>query len=238
MSNLLQSNIFGLVLVVLQIYILSLTSSYIQSSLYYFLRKIMVPENISIYIVSIFFVIGTLIHELSHAVTCLFLGGRVGTISLLPQQVGSTEIRYGQVEVEKLDPLRNTLIGIAPLIWGILLIILFSSLISLQDLELLDYVLLFLIFQISNSMFLSNSDLVYFKILFGIFFIVILSFLLFDYLYLNNLVQYWNKISEFFWSKSLRDIFNVINFSLIIPVIFNLIITIFSKFISFIVKRY
>jgi hypothetical protein len=69
----------------------------------------------SIFFNYIFFV-GTMIHELSHAITAILLGVRVYKISLFwPQSDGSGGYRLGYVEHKKVDPIRTTLIGIAPI---------------------------------------------------------------------------------------------------------------------------
>jgi hypothetical protein len=69
----------------------------------------------SIFFNYIFFV-GTMIHELSHAIVATLLGVRVYKISLFwPQKDESGGYRLGFVEHKKVGPIRTTLIGIAPI---------------------------------------------------------------------------------------------------------------------------
>lgn len=65
---------------------------------------------------------GILLHELSHALSALLLGVRVGRISIRPKRAGQ-RIQLGFVPVEKTDPLRASLIGLAPLLTGIAFIL-------------------------------------------------------------------------------------------------------------------
>lgn len=67
---------------------------------------------------SLIFFPGILVHELSHYVTAKLLKVRTGKISLIPEPVGRGRIRLGYVETATSDPLRDTLIGMAPLIAG------------------------------------------------------------------------------------------------------------------------
>jgi len=60
---------------------------------------------------------GIVIHELSHALSALLLGVRVGRISIRPKRAGQ-RIQLGFVPVERTDAARASLIGLAPLLTG------------------------------------------------------------------------------------------------------------------------
>ena len=123
---------------------------------------------------------GILIHELSHWVTAKLLGVRTGKITLWPSGRHGNQMRMGSVRVARTDPLRASLIGVAPLISGSLAILIIGQLIlGLGDLGkvLLDgqwqqawhdlrghlrtpdfWLWLYLIFAISNAMLPSETD--------------------------------------------------------------------------------
>jgi hypothetical protein len=126
---------------------------------------------------------GVLLHELSHWLVANLLGVRTGAISLLPRQQRDGSIQLGYVEYyrhRRLDPLRESLIGGAPLITGTLVILLIgirvfdvpglrSALASGEATTLTraltelfntpDFFLwLYLIFAVSNAMLPSPSD--------------------------------------------------------------------------------
>lgn len=123
---------------------------------------------------------GILIHELSHWLTATLLGVRTGKISLWPSRRRGKQMRMGSVRVARTDPLRGSLIGLAPLISGSIAILIIGQLVlGLGDLgEVLlsgewepvwksvvthlrapDFWLwLYLIFAVSNAMLPSETD--------------------------------------------------------------------------------
>jgi len=66
---------------------------------------------------------GIILHELSHALSAVLLGARVGRISIRPKRAGQ-RIQLGFVPVEKTDVVRASLIGLAPLLTGSTVILL------------------------------------------------------------------------------------------------------------------
>lgn len=126
---------------------------------------------------------GVLLHELSHWLTANLLGVRTGSFSIFPRRRPDGTVQLGYVEYYRgktLDPLRETLIGGAPLIVGTAVILLIAFYIfdlptlvlaietgdidvlslALGDLFRTDFILLwiYLIFAISNAMLPSASD--------------------------------------------------------------------------------
>lgn len=126
---------------------------------------------------------GVLLHELSHYVTALLLGVRTHSLSLIPQMKKDGSVQLGYVEYYKgrnLGPLRESLIGGAPLIAGTAVILLIGLRVfgvtdlgpaiqsgQVEQLTLAlgqvfsapDFLVwLYLIFAISNAMMPSASD--------------------------------------------------------------------------------
>lgn len=66
---------------------------------------------------------GVLLHEGSHWVTAMLLGVRAGRFSVVPQRLPNGTLRLGYVETAKADPLREALIGAAPLLVGVAAIV-------------------------------------------------------------------------------------------------------------------
>lgn len=67
---------------------------------------------------SILFFPGVLLHEGAHLIAARLLGVRTGRISLLPKSLPGGRLQMGYVETEAVDPLREALIGAAPLLAG------------------------------------------------------------------------------------------------------------------------
>jgi hypothetical protein len=140
------------------------------------------PER-AVYLYAIILFPGVLLHELSHWITATLLGVRTGSISLLPRRGPDGSLQLGYVEYYRgktLDPVRESLIGGAPMILGTIAILLIGFNVftvvdlaqavqsgdmdtltfTLSDLFQTKYILLwiYLIFAISNAMMPSKSD--------------------------------------------------------------------------------
>ena len=67
---------------------------------------------------SMLFFPGVLLHELSHFLVAKLLGVRTGGFSLLPQVLPDGRLILGYVETARTDVVRDSLIGLAPLVAG------------------------------------------------------------------------------------------------------------------------
>jgi hypothetical protein len=123
---------------------------------------------------------GVILHEGSHWLAATVLGVRAGRFSVVPERLPDGTLRLGYVETEHADPLREALIGVAPLLLGAAAIIFIGysrlgvapmgAALALGDLlgagtalssmtRLPNFWLwLYLVFTISNSMLPSASD--------------------------------------------------------------------------------
>ncbi len=123
---------------------------------------------------------GVILHELSHWLTAKLLRVRTGRISIGPTRKGGGATRFGAVSVAKTDPIRASVIGLAPLLTGSGLILIIAYLIfgltvpqelalnlPVQDIvsTLWGYfsvpnfwLWVYLIFSISNAMLPSETD--------------------------------------------------------------------------------
>ncbi|MGD8604991.1 MAG: hypothetical protein PVF49_10525 [Anaerolineales bacterium] len=123
---------------------------------------------------------GVLVHEGSHWLVARLLGVEVVEVSLLPQREDDGRLRFGFVEIADAGRIRSALIGIAPLVFGTVILLLLSNfLVDLDDLlsalfqgnwrtlwahlwgvaRAPDALLwLYLSFAISNAMLPSGSD--------------------------------------------------------------------------------
>jgi hypothetical protein len=125
---------------------------------------------------------GVVIHELSHWLAARLLGVKVTHFSLGPTRTGrSRRVSLGSIRVGKVDPVRASLIGLAPLLAGTAAILVIGYLVlgvgdlaqaadgrgmdgilaSLeQALSIPDFwIWVYLIFAISNTMLPSHSDM-------------------------------------------------------------------------------
>ncbi len=69
---------------------------------------------------------GIVVHELSHWLAAKALRVRVGAISLGPERRRGRSLRFGSVQIARADPVRESLIGLAPLLSGTALVLLLA----------------------------------------------------------------------------------------------------------------
>jgi hypothetical protein len=107
------------------------------------------------------FLPGTFVHEVSHLLMAILMLVPVGQITLMPVLVEGG-INLGSVQVGKSDFIRGSLIGLSPIIVGLGIIywsvtLAFSS--GQLDNPWLIAALIYLIFEITHTMFSSKRDL-------------------------------------------------------------------------------
>ncbi len=137
-------------------------------------------SRVSMWFFWVLFLPGTLLHETSHWLTAVLLRVKIGKFSLWPKVKKGGELQMGAVQVDVADPFRHGLIGLAPLIFGSIAVLLIGrgwldlgqvgpAIISgnLERMwQAVDKVLavpdvwlwLYLLFAISNAMLPSASD--------------------------------------------------------------------------------
>lgn len=78
--------------------------------------------GITIWVFSLIFFPGVFLHELSHLLMAKLLGVRTGGVSLIPQTMSNGRLQLGYVEAAHSDILRDSLVGMAPLLTGMLFV--------------------------------------------------------------------------------------------------------------------
>ncbi len=69
---------------------------------------------------------GTAAHELSHLLVAAILGVKTGKVSLGPKPRENGVVQFGAVEYYRADPVRESLVGLAPLLVGSVLVLLIA----------------------------------------------------------------------------------------------------------------
>ena len=137
-------------------------------------------QTAAIWFFWVLFLPGTFLHELSHWLTARLLGVKTSKFSMWPKQKRGGALQMGAVQVYVSDPFRHSLIGLAPLIFGSVTVLLVAyGLLGLEqvgvallsgDLEFIVqafenilavpdiWVWVYLIFAVSNAMLPSASD--------------------------------------------------------------------------------
>ncbi len=137
-------------------------------------------QAVALWIFWALFLPGTLLHEFSHWLTAKLLGVTTRSFSVWPKPKKGGQLQMGAVQIDATDPFRHSLIGVAPLIFGSVAVLLIgygwlrldqlgdavlsanpdrwwravANMLAIPDVWLGVY----LIFAISNAMLPSASD--------------------------------------------------------------------------------
>ncbi len=79
-------------------------------------------EQLTIGLFSLIFLPGVLLHELSHLSMAVLLGVRTGDFSIIPRLLPDGRLQLGYIETAKTDLVRDSLIGMAPMITGLMVV--------------------------------------------------------------------------------------------------------------------
>lgn len=79
-------------------------------------------RSIGVGFLSLLFFPGTVLHELAHLFTAEVLGVRTSGLTLVPEGIEKTEVKTGSVSIAQTDPFRRSVIGIAPVIVGLIML--------------------------------------------------------------------------------------------------------------------
>jgi hypothetical protein len=147
------------ILFFLEIVILFLLSRSVSKNLFKFM---------SINFFSFVFSPGIILHELSHLLMATVLFVSVGDLDFAPRRNGNG-VRLGSLEITKTDPVRRSIIGFAPVLIGLTVVVsvvcLFSSnIIFFQNQGVYIFLIAilvaaYLLFVVSNTMFSSKRDM-------------------------------------------------------------------------------
>ena len=174
-----------LILILFLLILLLLLSRKISSQIYFLFFLLTNSQKISITILSLFLLPGTIIHELSHFLLASILRVPTGELSVIP----TIDEKTGQVKAGKLmlggsDPFRHTLIGLAPTIIGLALIFVTGKIFfpniqpTTYNLQPIAFLGFYLLFVVSTTMFSSKKDMESLKIALPIALLIILTFYL------------------------------------------------------------
>jgi hypothetical protein len=90
--------------------------------------------TVALWVFFLIFVPGILVHELSHWLVAKLLGVSTGRIVIWPQAKRDGSVWLGAIQIGKADPVLSSLIGLAPLISGSVLVVLIGAHLQLGDL--------------------------------------------------------------------------------------------------------
>ena len=196
---------------------------------------------------------GTVVHETAHFLAAIFLDVRVRRFSLVPARQPRGLMRLGFVEIDATDTVREALIGLAPLIAGTVVVLLLTprELPALQDTRTLTlqmgdlvaglpralaipdfWLLLYLIFAVSNGMLPSESDRQAWKPM------LIWLTLIGVALYLSGIISAVPDVIDTGVATAVRWIVRAFVLAVLVDIFFLPIIFILEKFLEMLTRQH
>lgn len=186
-------------------------------------------QTITIYFLSFLFLPGVIIHEFSHLLTASLLFVPVGEIEFIPKVSGSG-VKLGSVKIGKTDFLRRAVIGFAPILVGAGIMIGFlyyftPAILNFPKISFLETILiLYVVFQLGNTMFSSRKDVE------GALELLILIGLILITLYFSH-IKVFSFLTQIISNPKVATFFQNIDFLFAIPLIINFIFILLLKII-------
>lgn len=213
-----------------QLTLIYLCSRITLNEMYYFLRGRIRNERFILSLISVFFLPGTVIHEMSHFFMATVLMLRVRGMAIFPI-FEKEHIKLGSVLYEKKDVVRGILVGIAPLLVGLLVFFLVDAAKIFPSPNLLiNLVIGYFIFTVSSTMFSSKQDLI------DIIFIIPLGIIVSGAVYIFNI-----RMDQILGNERIISSFDSFakktNSFLLYSLIINVSLIIFFKSLRFIFKK-
>jgi hypothetical protein len=109
-----------LLLLLSELTLLFFISRWLTQSVFALCLLLFRARPVAVTIITILNYPGTVVHELSHLFTAEVLGVRTGKLTLVPESIQEDEVKAGSVMIAATDPFRLYLIGLAPIVTGLL----------------------------------------------------------------------------------------------------------------------
>lgn len=199
------------------------------NELFYFLRIFFKNERNVLMAITVFFLPGTILHEISHFFGATILMLKVREMSILPKREGNY-VKLGSVLYEKKDFVRGILVGLAPFFFGMIFFWFLAKLNVFPNKNSIITLLIgYFIFVVSSTMFSSSKDLQ------DLLFVIPLGIIVAGLIYIFNI-----KI-EFAINRSLLDtlenISGEINIFLFTSIIIHVCLIVFLKSLRWYIKK-
>lgn len=213
-------------ILIFELLLLFLFSKSLTSHLSLLFFKIFKSQKVSIILIAIIFLPGTIIHEISHFLVANILFVNTYGMELVPKLTGES-LKLGSVQVGKTDIVRNFFIGIAPFIIGLALIftiLYYAFLNNIFGFNFFTIAVLYFLFVVSNTMFSSKKDME------GAIELLVISGIIFLLLFF-----FGKKVGFDFQSLNfplLNKFFKMAFTFLIVPIVMDIVIIIFCKMVK------
>ena len=139
-----------------------------------FVFQISRRKHLSVWIIALTFLPGTIVHELSHFLMATILRVPTGSMTIFPTFEKNGEVKAGHLMVGHADPFRLSLIGLSPMFVGLVVVYLIGVFL-IGDWGWRTIIGIAALFQTTSSMFSSKRDLKSFVIVLPILLLLLLA---------------------------------------------------------------
>ena len=157
-ENMPYTNFMAYVFFIGMLLFLFLLSQNITRHMSHLFMKLFHSQSVAIYLLSFLFLPGVVLHELSHLLIANILFVPTGEVEFFPEIHGDS-VKMGSVAIARTDPFRRFVIGVAPLVGGLGAMFVAASYLGEKIVSWQGLLLLYILFEIANTMFSSKKDM-------------------------------------------------------------------------------
>ncbi len=213
-------------LFVIELVILYLLTHNIYTLFFNLFYRVSRGKNIATYLLAFLFLPGTFLHELAHWLAAIILFVPVGSMTLTPKRNGGGNLRLGSVSIAKTDIMRHFIIGAAPIIVGVSIILTMLYMAFKENIFnnfLMFFLLGYVVFEIGNTMFSSKKDM---EGALSLVLMLLVASVVFYFLGFRVVIS---GVIEFLSSPIIVDIFRRGTLYLLIPMLIDLFFILILK---------
>lgn len=215
---------FFIGLFVVELFILYLLTHNIYNLFFKLFYRITRNKNAAIYLLAFLFLPGTFFHELAHWLAAIILFVPTGPMTLIPKMKEGGGLRLGSVAIAETDIMRRFIIGAAPVLFGVVLILGMLYFAFKNDV-LNNYLMIFLlgyfVFEIGNTMFSSKKDM---EGALGLILTVLITSVVLIFLGFSIGIRFdFSVVVDFLSNPVIVNIFSKGALYLLIPIIIDLV---------------
>ena len=222
-------------LLVFELTILFLTSKFIFQALYFLSYKIFRSESSATIPLFLLFFPGVIIHEISHLLIAEILFVKSYHMEIWPKVI-NRRVQMGSIQIQNTDLIRRVLIGVAPIIVGIVflssILLIFITNIGAQNIfsssfsMLMSALVIWAVFVVTNTMFSSKKDIEG-----ALELVLALSFLFFVFIITSIILSFdlAGFVQSLIFNTRVLNIIENLIVLLSFPVILNAVIYILAK---------
>lgn len=168
-----------LLIMIGSIVLLYILSRFTLNGLFRLLQRTFYKDRPVYILIALFFFPGTLLHELAHYIAAILLLLEVKSLHLLPEWKGN-ELKLGKVIYIQKDFFRGILVGVAPVIAGVVFFLVFSAFRIFPSPNIwVNIASVYILLVVSTMMFSSRQDLIDFVYILPIIIIIAGLFFIF-----------------------------------------------------------